>query len=542
MGIKTNKLRVLFVVFFLGCLGLVMTGVASALTYQQEIGVNFTFNQSLGITLSTDDLHIYNLAPGSASDSNVINVKVLTNSINGYTLNATVGNDTTYNTRNLIHSNSNISDNFASIAYSASPTITTNTNIDTDKWAFSFSVDNGTNWSNYNGLPLYSDTTNIATLKTSSGPSVDVNGDDIKFKIAAKASESKPSGDYHNVINFNVVAAPTTMDFAAAFESAGKTRLLGYYQMQDMTGDICSAVEVEEDEIQLIDNRDNKVYWVAKLADGNCWMTQNLDHDIITDTNFYTYNNTDIGHGPTTNTSATWTATRATYATTSTQTSEWCAGGASDTQYGYYRCINQTPESYDPGNLYWNGTLVDYLTNWNTYGSSCDMSVSPPTCDQSLNPISTFASSTGTAQYHLGNYYNWAAALAMNSTSTYTGTELVEQSICPAGWTLPRAGTGEDSFAALWTEYGFSNGSFSSLNDAIGSPMYFNLSGGFDGTLTEIGNIGYYNSPVAGYSSDALRAIIDPSGAASSTSYILRGNGFSIRCIARPVSATATGF
>ena len=31
---------------------------------------------------------------------------------------------------------------------------------------------------------------------------------------------------------------------------------------------------------QLLDTRDNKVYWVTKLADGNCWMTQNLDYDI----------------------------------------------------------------------------------------------------------------------------------------------------------------------------------------------------------------------------------------------------------------------
>ena len=519
-----------------------MTGMASALTYQQEIGVNFTFNQSLGITLSTDDLHIYDLAPGSASDSNVIDVRVLTNSINGYTLNATVGNNTTYNTRDLTHSNSNINNPFTSIDFTTSPTITTNTDLASDKWAFSFSLDNGTNWSNYNGLPLNSDTTNIATLKTSSGPSVDVNGDDIKFKIAAKASESKPSGDYHNVINFNVVAAPTTMDFAAAFESAGKTRLLGYYQMQDMTGDICSAVEIEEDEIQLIDNRDNKVYWVAKLKDGNCWMTQNLDHDIVTNTDFYTYNNTDIGHGPTTNTSATWTAARATYATTATQTSEWCIGGNSDTQYGYYRCINQTPESYDPGNLYWNGTITNYLLNWNDYSNSCDYSASVPVCDQSLNPINSFTSSTSnTEQYHLGNYYNWAAAIATNNTNIYIANELVEQSICPAGWTLPRVGTGEDSFGALWAEYGFSNGAFSNLNDLIGSPMYFVLSGGHDGALGDIGNSSSYNSPVSGYSSDALRATMMNDGSAAVSGYAIRGVSFPIRCIARPVSTTVTG-
>lgn len=511
-----------------------MTGMASALTYQQEIGVNFTFNQSLGITLSTDDLHIYDLAPGSASDSNVIDVRVLTNSINGYTLNATVGNNTTYNTRDLTHSNSNINNPFTSIDFTNSPTITTNTDLASDKWAFSFSLDNGTNWSNYNGLPLYSDTTNIATLKTSSGPSVDVNGDDIKFKIAAKASDSKPSGDYHNVINFNVVAAPTTMDFAAAFESAGKTRLLGYYQMQDMTGDICSAVEVEEDEIQLIDNRDNKVYWVAKLKDGNCWMTQNLDHDIITDTNFYTYNNTDIGHGPTTNTSATWTATRATYATTASHTTEWCA-------HSQWSSIAETPFSYNPGDIYWNGTTSGG-SDWSNYENSCQISNNTQVCDQSLNPISSYTSSTGTGQYHLGNYYNWAAALATNNSSNYTGNDVVEQSICPAGWTLPRAGTGDDSIQALWEEYGYNNG-FSSMSIAWSSPLYFILSGDYFGRLSSVGYADLVWSAVsnATYQHSSLGADYGLMGFISANDDVPRCLGGSIRCIARPVSTTVTG-
>lgn len=197
-------IRVLAFAFVLGGLG--FGGVVSALTYQQEIGVNFTFNEALRLTLSAADIHIYNLAPGTVSDSNIINVNVATNSVSGYTLTATVGNNTTYNTRNLVHSNTSLSDNFASIDYTSSPTITSNTNLDTDKWAFSFSTDNGTNWSNYNGLPLYSDTNNVAVLKESNGPAATEAGDIIKFKIAAKASANKPSGDYNNVINFNLAA------------------------------------------------------------------------------------------------------------------------------------------------------------------------------------------------------------------------------------------------------------------------------------------------------------------------------------------------
>ena len=46
--------------------------------------------------------------------------------------------------------------------------------------------------------------------------------------------------------------------------------------MQEMTSTIC-ADAAENDTAQLTDTRDGKKYWVTKLADGNCWMTQNLD-------------------------------------------------------------------------------------------------------------------------------------------------------------------------------------------------------------------------------------------------------------------------
>lgn len=51
--------------------------------------------------------------------------------------------------------------------------------------------------------------------------------------------------------------------------------------MQEMTPESCAASQ-EGDTKRLIDSRDNKYYWVAKLADGNCWMTQNLDLDLNT--------------------------------------------------------------------------------------------------------------------------------------------------------------------------------------------------------------------------------------------------------------------
>ena len=46
--------------------------------------------------------------------------------------------------------------------------------------------------------------------------------------------------------------------------------------MQELDRMSCSAAPVGTS-AQLIDSRDGKKYWITKLNDGNCWMTQNLD-------------------------------------------------------------------------------------------------------------------------------------------------------------------------------------------------------------------------------------------------------------------------
>ncbi len=48
--------------------------------------------------------------------------------------------------------------------------------------------------------------------------------------------------------------------------------------MQEMTKDICTNA-IPGQETKLRDTRDDKIYYVARLADGNCWMTQNLAYD-----------------------------------------------------------------------------------------------------------------------------------------------------------------------------------------------------------------------------------------------------------------------
>ncbi len=187
----------------------------SALSYGSGVGTKLTLESSINISLSSADIHILELAPGTVSDSNIITVKVLSNNANGYTLSSSVGsniitnnNGGSFETRNLIHESldsngGGIVSNFASVATDASLT-----NITADNtWGYSFLDPNESNtWANYSGLPLFSDAA-AATLKVTNSPSATL-GDDIRFKIAARASGIQPSGDYNNVINFIVIGTP----------------------------------------------------------------------------------------------------------------------------------------------------------------------------------------------------------------------------------------------------------------------------------------------------------------------------------------------
>lgn len=297
----------------------------------------------------------------------------------------------------------------------------------------------------------------------------------------------------------------------------------------------------------LMDKRDAKTYTVAKLADGKVWMTQNLDLDLDSGTT-YTNLDTDLGWNGTSYSTASWTPIRSTYATTNTQTHEWCVGGV----FNYSHCeYNHTPESYDPGDLYWNGAISGW-SDWNDYFNSCNYSTNTPSCDASLNPLPTYTthSSTPIQQYHLGNYYNWAASVASNNASSYgayNGTTgkydnlEANQSICPAGWRLPYAiknsstDQAEGDFVDLWTQYGWNSTTsrFSDINNLTGAPLYFLHSGDFFGNIGYIGYASGFQASVAYNDVQAYSAGPYMDGTAYPSDTGGRSDAFSIRCLLR---------
>ncbi|MBR2766769.1 hypothetical protein IKD67_01655, partial [Candidatus Saccharibacteria bacterium] len=307
-----------------------------------------------------------------------------------------------------------------------------------------------------------------------------------KVQIAS----DQPVGTYAGKVKYTMVHPSTapapTPPSPIDPPTSCPTPVLNLTYMQDLNSSNKASVlasMTEDSQYYLADKRDDKAYCVAKLKDGNIWMTQNLDHDIKTD-GTVTYDST------TTDIAAAWTPSTATYPT---GTTTWNYSATA-------------PESYDPGELYWSGTPDDDI------------------------PVST-----GDSHYHLGNYYNWTAAVAMNDSSSYTTQyQDANQSICPANWTLPKSGnvTTGGSFQYLVNQYGWSD--YEMTNPYIwNSPIKTSLSGYWGGSLESVGGGGLFLSPVVYDSYDSYRLYAFSDGLVAPDDFDSRDYGFSVRCLAR---------
>ena len=326
----------------------------------------------------------------------------------------------------------------------------------------------------------------------------------------------QPAGTYSGEVKYVMLHPSTTTvkpttTLESAFAAAGKSKKKGvidpvtgqtgdFYRMQDMDNAICSAVAPSDsmgyDEIQLVDDRDNKIYWVARLKDGNCWMTQNLDLD-LSNGKALTSLDTDLtdnslagayGQGYTYNPSSgliTWTPSA-----TASSTGSW------SNQNAY-------PYSKDRGKFYPEGTPASETIN----------------------------------DYHRlnGNYYNWTAAIASNDSSTivddtYGGVGANPQnSICPKGWRLPTISSVSEynEFSRLVSLYG------NTPAKIMAEPLWFVRSGSVNyGTIYDSGSSGYYWSSTVDSSTNARTLYFNGSGIYPANSYY-RLNGFSVRCLAR---------
>ena len=288
----------------------------------------------------------------------------------------------------------------------------------------------------------------------------------------------------------------------------------GIKTMQEMTPQICADAQ-ENDTTRLEDARDGKMYWVAKLADGNCWMTQNLDLDL--------------------------TSGEPLTSELSNVSSSWNPGATTFTAANQGSTNYSAAQSWNLGDVVWktpNGTSSCAPSD-NLYNSSCsfywqNVSSGWTSMTQYRTDGITYDANNQTydAHYLAGNYYSWQAATAGTVPS---GGGTAAGSICPKGFELPISGSnGNGSFYYLLNQYGFTGSTGSGANSITRAPLFFVRSGDVDPFYRYLNGPGYegnYWSSVA-TSSTIAYTLYFLSSSVRLLSDTNRYYGFSVRCVA----------
>ena len=278
----------------------------------------------------------------------------------------------------------------------------------------------------YAAMPLIDD---LAVVTKGTTP---VSNEEVDINYGVKVASDMPNGTYAGELEY--ILADT------GFPAALRT-------MQDMTTDICNSVPTPnpfkadnttiEDNVPTImlpDSRDDKLYRIAKLADGKCWMTQNLDlqkEDLL---DGVVLNDSNTDHP----------ANSFTLPTSQT---------SGDTDWSGDETAYNTVHVYDPS---YNETKYYYCVNY-SFGPGC-LEYS----DEEV-PLKSFS-----------NYYNWYTATAGTGTYNLGQGEVAEGSICSAGWRLPSGGVNQAAtdFSNLFYRYGMLSSPTSASEVANISALY----------------------------------------------------------------------
>ena len=244
----------------------------------------------------------------------------------------------------------------------------------------------------------------------------------------------------------------------------------------------------------LRDERDNQVYAVAKLKDGNYWMIENLR-----------LNTTGSNDG------------------TKAQGFGGVFSGLAKAESANFSSSTTANSLYSTTNI--TGSNQGYrFPRYNNKNTN--------------SPVANMTSTSDNI-YSYGNYYTWAAVIA--NTNDYTGptSETANTSICPSGWRLPYGrDTGNGTASGGFYNLNYKINNDSSVTDATASknlrayPNNFVYSGYF--VVSSAGNRGsngYYWSSTA-YSSDyAYYLGFDSSLVYPGTGYGGKYFGRSVRCV-----------
>ncbi len=409
--------------------------------------------------------------------------------------------------------------------------------------------------------------------------------DEYSLHFGAKVDNILAAGQYSNEVLVSVVANPTAL-----------TKLSELIYMQDISPEICANTgEItvgNEVEKQLIDVRDGKKYWVAKLADQNCWMTQNLALDLEAGQTL-TPGTSDV--------SREWVVPESTSHETpapieisADSPENW---GVKSWDFGDFALVTPqrftvcTPNPTNAQKLSNCPELQDVNSGWQPTFSAKEHGENGTWGDYTGYVTANQNAQTYDAHYLIGNYYQFNAATAGTGgrdlvskapSESDNDAELVAKfedapdSICPANWKLPVGGRRDftlangkpgsspldrqDSFYNLFLAYGYEpklynptdgNGDFYTGNSSSANrntdkaPFYFTRNGVIrynleytSGGISFIGTVGSFTSSTAGTSSTRLYEMFvsqngNNIGHFGPAAYGFRYIGKSIRCLAK---------
>ena len=187
------------------------------------------------------------------------------------------------------------------------------------------------------------------------------------LRFATKIDYMQQEGTYSTTFNFSLVANP----------------IVTY--MQDLNPTLCTTTPTT-----VVDKRDDEEYLIQRLADGNCWLLDNLRLDL-----------TDAA-----------VQSKLTSATT-------------------------------------NATDANLASLKNNVSGSFVLNSTAPYIDAAIKD--TIVNHYGSGSGKTGVYYNYCAATAGSYCNSYN-TDATED-ICPRGWRLPTSGTSSGEYYTLYTAY-----------------------------------------------------------------------------------------
>ncbi len=478
---KTNRIATLAIfsssLFVAASAAMLFAPVIRTNATEESVDVTVNVNPIISLSLDKSALD-FNITPTSAGvfDSGSIVATVDTNSTGGYELYFSSEDSGTALTS--LVSESTIASDFSSAV--------TSTTMSANNWGYSLDA------TNFNKIPALANQAKIKDLDHVPATAEKT----ITITIGTKIDSALPSGTYSKKVVFSAIAHPSLVPTLHSIAT-----------MQQITPEICTntttpdatATALDWDgsyhndtsrvpRKSLQDTRDGKYYLVSKLADGNCWMSQNLELMLDKNTTL-TDKTTDL------NTKTSWTPENSTLTTVPTS-STWPTDdvAASASARSYYPIASDR---------YYQGGTV-----------------------KSSNPT---ASGAEYDWEKAGTYYNWYAATAGSGIYTLTSMN-ASDSICPKGWMLPygEASDNDKGWARLFNRYN------SGIASTIIAPLNFSYAGSYNHLVSQIqgqeifANI--WSSTASGsYSVYMLKIdnIVNPHNG------VMRGSGVSVRCVAR---------